>query len=428
MFRGVIRLCRSWAGKVGFGVFDQAIFSGSNFILNMLLIRWILPSEYGIFAITFSVFLFFSSFYKAFIFEPMSVIGVVYYRSKFPAYVGSIVWIQAALAVLSSGVISLIAVVMAVKGNPVSNSFFGLAFSTPLILFFWLFRQLCYIEEKPALALKGSILYAFLLLSALVFIYKQRWLSPSNILCLMGFSSIVSSLMFWRYLGFKKANFYWRNVKDALEDVIMRNWRYGKWSMGGALVVWSSTLVYLPLVGIFVGFSQAGIFRAMQNLFLPLQRFFAPLMLLFVPRLSKRRATKGDDYLKRSLSKFTVVNILLSIGYVVAVISFGPAIIKLLYGQDLYVQYAWVLPYLGMVLIIEAFTQGLYIGLQALERPDAIFWSHTAGAVLALTLGLHLVKSLKLYGAALGSLFTVALVAIVLGYFAWSHFKRSGKK
>ena len=42
--------------KADFAVLDQALISGSNFIMGILLARWMVPDEYGAYSLAFSVF------------------------------------------------------------------------------------------------------------------------------------------------------------------------------------------------------------------------------------------------------------------------------------------------------------------------------------------------------------------------------------
>jgi hypothetical protein len=41
----------SWFKKGSLAVLDQGLFSGANFIVNILLARWLAPEEYGAFAV-----------------------------------------------------------------------------------------------------------------------------------------------------------------------------------------------------------------------------------------------------------------------------------------------------------------------------------------------------------------------------------------
>ncbi|GIX47763.1 MAG: hypothetical protein KatS3mg131_1974 [Candidatus Tectimicrobiota bacterium] len=64
------RLVR-WARKGGLAVLDQGLFSGANFLVNILLARWLPPEEYGAFAVALSVFYLLAGFHTAVLTEPM---------------------------------------------------------------------------------------------------------------------------------------------------------------------------------------------------------------------------------------------------------------------------------------------------------------------------------------------------------------------
>ena len=54
---------------------DQGLISGSNFVIGVLLARWLLPAQYGAYALAFSVFLLVSFLHQALLTEPQRVFG-----------------------------------------------------------------------------------------------------------------------------------------------------------------------------------------------------------------------------------------------------------------------------------------------------------------------------------------------------------------
>lgn len=423
MFIKFVALWQKWGGKAGLSIFDQIVFSGANFGLNILLARWLTPKEYGTFVIVFSIFLFLSSFYQALIFEPMSVIGSSRYKDRLNIYLGVTLWIYTGLSLIFSLLLSLIAVFIVVKDNLFFPSFLGLVISTPLILFFWFFRQVCYLYMNPKIALKGSIIYTVVLVVGLIGCYRQHWLSPFSALLIMAISSLVAALIFFSSFSIERISIYRKREKIIIKEIFIENWRYGKWVTGSAFVNWLSTVVYLPMVGVIVGSSQAGVFKAMSNLVLPIQRIFSTFGLLLLPWLSKQRTIEGLVSLKRKLSKFAIANILLSTSYFLILLLWGKDLLRFFYGEGYYIQFTWLLPYLGCITIVESLAHVLYIGLKALEKSDAVFWSQTAGVVFTLTFGLYMVVRLKLYGAALGSLLSILSITVMLLIFIRSQLK-----
>ena len=134
---GFLSTARRWGSKAGFSIADQAIVSGANFALNILLARWLSPTEYGAFAIAFSILLFLSGFHNALILEPMSVIGPSQYREDLARYLGINLWIHGGITFGLSIILVFFGVILNVMGNSrLISSLFGLSLAVPFILLY----------------------------------------------------------------------------------------------------------------------------------------------------------------------------------------------------------------------------------------------------------------------------------------------------
>ena len=71
-----------WITKGGLAIVDQGLISGSNFLIGILLARWLMPEQYGAFALAFSVFLLLSYVYQSFLAEPQAVFSGSAYRGS----------------------------------------------------------------------------------------------------------------------------------------------------------------------------------------------------------------------------------------------------------------------------------------------------------------------------------------------------------
>lgn len=420
----LIRLWQIWGLKAGISIFDQIVFSGAGFILHILLTHWLIPVDYGVFAIAFSIFLFLSGFYQALILEPISVIGAARYKNNLSPYLGTVVWIHIGITLILSSLLVVIGIILVTKGNLFAPAFLGLAIFVPAVLFFWFFRQVCYLRARPSLSLKGSLLYALLLFLGLIAAVRQNCLSLFTALFIIALVSVGASFTFWRQLNIRLSDLSWVKVKFTIKNILIEHWHYGKWVIGSAFTNWISLIIYLPLVGVFVGVAPAGAFKAMQNLFLPLHKVFEAGLLLLLPWLVQQRMVSSVGSLKRILHKFILVTLLISISYVIILILFKDVIIRFLYGTDYYFTFLWLFPWLGVVAIVESMSYGLCMGLRALQRPDAIFWAQLAGAMVTISIGIYLVIKLKLLGAVLGTLFALSLITLLDIYFLRVNLKR----
>lgn len=412
---------KKWILHISFGFADQAALSGANFFFNVLLVRWLMPDEYGVFAIAFSIFLFLSGFQNALILQPASVIGAAYYQSNLSKYFGVATLINVVLTCGFTVFLLLVALIMAFFHYYLAISFLGLAIAIPFILFFWLFRQICYIKTRPDLAWRASFLYAFFLMASVFMLKKYGFMSAFSAFIVMAFSSLLSTLFFWRYLGIDKIR-YLRESPILIKNILVEHWRYGRWVVGSAFVNWLSTLSYLPLVGFMAGVQQAGAFRAMQNLMLPLERLLSVFSLLFIPWISRNRPLMGKKYVKKRLFVLMTINFSLASMYGLFLILYGDWFAKVLYNSSYAASFTWLIPYFAIIAVVSALVQVLGIGLKSLERPDAIFWAETISTALTLTVGLYFVAVFKIRGAALGLLISTIATFLSLLYFLFRHF------
>lgn len=109
---------RRWALRGGWAVVDQGLSSGVNFLVNILLARWLPPKEYGAFAVALSVFYLLAAFHTAVLTEPMMVFGAGKCREHFRKYLGMLLYGHWGLTLLSAFVLSGVAFVMKSLGLP----------------------------------------------------------------------------------------------------------------------------------------------------------------------------------------------------------------------------------------------------------------------------------------------------------------------
>src|SRR5437879_4269530 len=131
--------CKAWVGKASLAVVDQGVMTGSNFIVGILLARWLAPDQYGAYAIAYAFFLLLSLVFQALILEPMSVFGPSTYRERLAEYLGMLLRAYLALALL---LFLALAIGSWVEGKvlhaaALSAALLGMAAATPCILLLW---------------------------------------------------------------------------------------------------------------------------------------------------------------------------------------------------------------------------------------------------------------------------------------------------
>src|SRR5262245_34812666 len=77
---------KQWGLKSGLGILDQLLFSGANFVFNIFLARWLLPTDYGAFAVSFAILLIFYQLHSSLLLDPMSILGPVKHANHLITY------------------------------------------------------------------------------------------------------------------------------------------------------------------------------------------------------------------------------------------------------------------------------------------------------------------------------------------------------
>src|SRR5579859_2643290 len=145
---------------VAYSVADQALAVGGGFLVNVALARVQSKEEYGMFALSYSVFVFLAGLHNAAILEPFTVYGSGRYRERFSGYLRLMARSNALLAVALSGVLLLTCLLLsAVAPRLVSRSLVGLGLAMGFLLSGLFLRRSFYVQRQPAFAAKSSLVF-----------------------------------------------------------------------------------------------------------------------------------------------------------------------------------------------------------------------------------------------------------------------------
>lgn len=387
------------ATKGFWAVTDQGLFAISNFVLNILLARWLYPQDYGAFAATFAVFLFLGTLHTGVLTEPMVVFGSGRYKNRLSEYLGTLLGGHLGFAVLSGLLLLLASLGLGLAGlSSLSMMLLALALAGPFILLLWLMRRACYIRLEPHLAASGGALYMALLLAGAYALYLLEWLTAASALGVMGFSSLVVSLWLAVRLHIKRPPPFRRDKLPhaALVDHL----RFGRWSVATQALAWAPANIYFLLLPLGGGLEASASMKALTNLMLPAQMTIGALSALLLASLTQARGEARFGTLVRySIGLFVFGSGL----YCLLVGLFHDSLVAWLY-EGKYGEVAQLLWILGLIPVIYSVSQVLYAALQAFERPDQVFRAHAISTIPGLMLGVALMFAWGVVGAAVGML------------------------
>jgi O-antigen/teichoic acid export membrane protein len=410
-----------WGLRSGISFLDQGFFSGSSFLLNVLLARWLGKDAYGAFAVCFAGVLFLTGFHNVVLIEPMTVIGPSCYPDRLAAYFGAqlrahllIIGPLSLLALAAGGILMLSQLRSALAPAVVSS-----AIGLPLVLLFYLVRRMCYVVQNPLAAVRASALYGATLVLGAFALKHWGQCTPGNALLLMGGAGLLPCALILHRLGISPYGLQPRSPLP-LRRILAENWEYGRWLVLTSALSWMLVQAQTVLSAGLLALPAAGALRAMQLPSLVLSQLIASTVLLLLPSISYELGRGDLARLHRKVLLSTAVLSVFGLAFVFALYLFSAPVERILFGGK-YASSAWLIPVLGLGPLFTGMSSGLAYALRALRKAKYELLAYTAAAVTALALALTLMPRWGLPGAAFSVVAGSACLAIAVSacYIRW---------
>lgn len=394
-------------------VADQGLFAVSNFLVNVMLARWLAPGDYGAFTVAYAALLLLGTAHTALLTEPMLVFGPSRYRDSRVPYLRALV--EGHWMLTAAGSVLLIGaggVAWARGGAALAQALTGLGVVSPLLLLPWLLRRACYVRLQASLAAAGGGIYLGAVIAGLALLGATATLSISTALGVMGAASLLAGgwLAFRLHVGFAPGA-----PREVRSDALREHWTYGRWSMATLALSWIPANIYYFVLPAHRGLEASGGLKALLNLILPIQHVNTALAVFLVPIFVRARGTAEFARLVRyALAAFAAGS--LAYWGVVAACS-GPVQAWLYRGR-----YAWgadVLWPLAVFLLMTVVVNVLGGALRAVERPDQVFRANVLSTLVAVTAGAWAANQWGVVGASVA----LALSATVKAMGMWGYYR-----
>lgn len=412
-----------WASKISGALVDQSVFAGSNFVINIMLARFMPVEAYGAFVVVYTWFLLAQNLYDAFLTEPMAIIGSGKYINSLKAYFGYTFVGHVIIALVLAGLLGIAAVIASVFDSEiVAHTMLAAAVCCPLLLTRWLTRQPFYIVGQPQFSTIGGLIYFAASMAGVFALEHFHMLTPVSAMLVLGVASILSSVLL--SVVFIKPSFDFNATPLSRADVIKDHWDYGKWSSGSKIATWLPTNLYYVVLPLLVSLGASAALRAMSMVLMPINMGLSAALGILLPMFSRTYITSGREGLKRQLRVVLIGFVTVSTVYCLVFAVFGQQMISILYdGQfDSYVTFPILLT-MGMVPILTSVNIVLDAALRVTGGIKQSFLSTLLPGLLVITLGVWLLSQYGILGANIGSVVIGIVGTLILVMF----FRRSGK-
>ena len=408
---GVLARLRFWAGRGSVAFLDQALTSGTNFALSILLARYLAAPEYGAYAVTYAVFLLIANLYQGALMIPSMVLGPTTYAACQAGYIAAMVRIHGLLAVACAVVLLAAAAVCswAGFGTELPGCLAAMAVATPAVLLQWLIRGSWYLRLEPVPAAWGAALYAILLIPGVLALQTWGLLTAVTGILMMGAAGLVSGL--WLLIRIRPA---W-DASLTMREVWRESWRYGRWELGIALAAWLPSSFCYPVTASVLGEAQAGVLRALQNFALPVTQALTSVLRLAQPYLSARFGHDGQAP-ARPVWLLTTLAVAGASLYLGVVFVLREPLMNILYHGK-FSDSIELLPFFILPVVLAAGTESVGLGLRAMRRSNRLLLGYVAASIVYVATGVLAARAAGLSGVAatlvlanLASFLTVALL------------------
>jgi O-antigen/teichoic acid export membrane protein len=394
-------LHKKFLGRESWALIDQAVVSGTSFLTNIILLRFMGVREFGVFALAWMSVLFVNSIQNALIIAPLMSVGPKQEEKDRPSYFGAVVFQELVLVTLC-----FVLVFITLR---VSSHIFTRANLQPLALplavsaFAYqmqdFFRRYFFVTLQSRRALADDALSYLTQLPILFVMHRVGHLNSATALWAMAGTSILGLVAGWFWM--EPIEFH----REWIKAISIWHWRISRWLGASALLQWTSGNLFVIAAPVYYGAAAAGVLKASQNLMGAANVWFMGLDNV-VPAETARRFRQGGVH---SMLAYTW-SILLRWGgitllYAIVMAAAPDFWMRLFYGPQM-VQYGYILRLYALLYVIMFLGGPLRAGLQALEFTVPIFWSYLAMTSFAFAFAIPAAKWLGLKGTMLGMIGT----------------------
>jgi O-antigen/teichoic acid export membrane protein len=401
--------------KLGYSMADQVLAVGGMFIVNIALARYRSKEEYGIFALSYSVFSFLAGLHNAAILETYTIYGAGRYHNRFSSY-GQLLWRTNAWLLVGLTMLLLAAwlSVRWLQPDFATPALLGMALTCGVLLTASFVRRTFYMRHRPDLAVRFSAAFFASCVALLALAIRASLLNGLSAFLIVALAWGIASLFILRERPGRL------DSSDALDFLRhepgywSEHWKYSRWVFVTALVFQFTTQAYFWMVAGVLSMKEVAELRAMYNLALPVEQVFAATTFLVLPQMALAFAAREFAKLRRLSRQCALMFLGISSGFALVVGLGSLPLLHIVYGGK-FDTVAPLLRWYVLLPVVMGVGNAANAALKAIEKPQSVFYAYLASGLATLVFGIPLVIYLGLRGAVYGMLLSGTSYAVALG-------------
>ncbi len=368
---------------------DQALFSGTNFLLTLFLAQKLDIKNFGLFSTIVLITYLVMSVTNALIIQPFQVSIAKISKSK--EYYVSLFLGLVALLFIFMFLLKLLAfflpneTIYRTQSNAIICFIVGYLFQD-------FFRKIFLAIANIATAIVIDSL--FLILLFIAFYFFKTELTLSNTLWIIGLANLISTVpgLFFIVKNYESP-ISW---KSFLLDHIVQ----GKWLFNVAILQWCSSNFFILVSGIYLGIEALGALRLVQSSFGIINIVLQTVENYFLPKVAflyNENVVKAKKY----LLKITIYGALL-FGVLLTILFIFSNEIIVLAGGNKYESYSYVVKIIAVLYFFIFLSYPVRIAVRVLVLNKIFFYGYLLAFVSSILTFHFLLNYSGLYGAVMG--------------------------
>jgi O-antigen/teichoic acid export membrane protein len=376
------------------GLADQGVASGVNFLTLILLARVLSPTDFGFFVLAFALLQLATLLQTALVTRPHNVLAATRSGDSYTSYTRTLALAQLAFAAAMALLVAAASGAAFVVGIPEPSVFLCAA---PALAGWQLQefgRRVLYTEERLPGAFANSTLTYGGHFCALLVLWRIGELTAESALLALAIATLIGAMV----AGIQ--------LRPSLSGEIDRssiraNWVFGRWLTAADVGYWFSSNFYLYLAAVVLGPAASAVLKAAQTLLGPVSVFLAFYLNYLPIRFARALGDGQEARIGHSSTSAVARATSVTLAYCLLVAVFAGGLLGLVYG-DAYADEATTVRLFAVYYVLLSASLVLVAVVTAKRLTKQIFYAHAVGALVSLIVGWPLLEAFGPPGAVVG--------------------------
>jgi O-antigen/teichoic acid export membrane protein len=389
------------------GMVDQAIVSGTNFLVTIIAARMLGPTDFGVFALLITVLTFMEATQRSLITTPHNVLGASRNGDEYARYTTSLIVVQAGLGLTFAIVSATAGLIFLQYDRSIALLIFAMSYSALAWQFHEFFRRALFTESRVRAAVVGDSVSYLGRLIMVAGIATSGLMSGASLMLIYAISWSIGALAgFWMIRG--------SIVRSVDLSLIREHWVFGRWLFASNSVSHLPGYVIAALLSSVLSVSAYGAFRTFEQLANGTNVPLSAMSNVLRPRLA-RQAKDGPERVWNTMLPIMLLGGLLLVAFAAVFIALREPLVRVIYGPE-YVAFTAAVFLIAFRPLLTLEKSMLTKALQAFRNTRAVFIGTLIGVVAGVGIGSLLIIFFGLPAAAsiviVSSVVTIAFFAI----------------